>query len=75
MVPVMIFDEIDAGVGGRLGASLADKLHQLGSGRTVLAISHTPQMAARAAFHYHVVKEQGTDYTKVLVSRLGSRPT
>ena len=69
-VPVMVFDEIDAGVGGRLGAVLADKLHHLSAGRSVLAISHTPQMAARAMNHYHVAKKQGQRTTTVAVNRL-----
>ena len=65
--PVMVFDEVDSGVGGRLGAVIGGKLAALGLGRTVLAVTHTPQLAAAAAKHYVVRKDQSDRETRVRV--------
>lgn len=54
--PVIFFDEIDAGVGGRLGDVIGRKLAQLAQTRQVIAITHLPQIAARAARHWRVTK-------------------
>lgn len=69
-VPVMVFDEVDSGVGGRLGAVIGAKLATLGTGRTVLAVTHTPQLAAAARRHYLVRKVQGDRDTRVVVEAL-----
>lgn len=69
-VPVMVFDEVDSGVGGRLGAVIGAKLATLGAGRTVLAVTHTPQLAAMARCHYLVRKDQGERVTRVVVEAL-----
>ncbi len=73
--PLVVFDEVDAGVGGRLGAAIGGKLARLAVGRSVLVVTHTPQVAAAAAAHYVVRKRQGSDRTTVEVDRLadGSR--
>ncbi|HET9490400.1 MAG TPA: DNA repair protein RecN [Methylomirabilota bacterium] len=55
-VPTMIFDEIDAGIGGQMAAVVADKLAVAARGRQVLCVTHLPQIAARAAHHLGVVK-------------------
>jgi DNA repair protein RecN (Recombination protein N) len=55
-VPTMIFDEVDAGIGGRVAAVVADKLAAAATGRQVLCVTHLPQIAARAAHHLGVVK-------------------
>ncbi len=68
--PVLVFDEVDSGVGGRLGAAIGDKLARLAGGRTVLAVTHTPQVAAAAHRHYAVRKLQGDDETMVDVDEL-----
>lgn len=65
---VLVFDEVDSGVGGRLGAAIAGKLAALGKGRTVLAVTHTPQIAAAADRHYVVRKRQGAGSTVVTVT-------
>src|SRR5699024_8187361 len=57
--PVVVFDEVDSGVGGRLGAAIGGKLARLATARSVLAVTHTPQVAAAAAAHYVVRKRQG----------------
>lgn len=66
-LPVMVFDEIDSGVGARLGEVLAEKLCRLARGRSVLAVTHTAQIAARADRHYAVVKQQEETATSVQV--------
>jgi DNA repair protein RecN (Recombination protein N) len=56
-VPVLVFDEIDAGIGGRTAAAVAEKLKKLSAGRQVLCVTHLPQIAARADNHIRVVKD------------------
>ncbi len=57
-VPTLVFDEIDAGIGGRVGQQVGDALRQLADRHQVFAITHLPQLAARA--HHHIVVEKGT---------------
>lgn len=57
-VPTLVFDEIDAGIGGRVGQQVGDALRELASRHQVFAITHLPQLAARA--HHHIVVEKGT---------------
>ncbi len=54
--PVLLFDEIDAGIGGRLGDAVGRKLRELARGRQVIAITHLPQIAAYAGTHLKVTK-------------------
>ncbi|MDA3963094.1 MAG: AAA family ATPase [Planctomycetota bacterium] len=68
--PVLVFDEVDAGVGGRLGAIMGAKLAALAQNRTVLAVTHTPQLAAAADTNYLVRKDQGKDATAVRIVQL-----
>lgn len=70
--PVVVFDEVDAGVGGRLGAAIGGKLARLAAGRSVLAVTHTPQVAAAAAAHVAVRKRQSRDRTAVEVQHLAA---
>ena len=55
-VPTLIFDEIDQGIGGRVGAIVGQKLWQLGRQHQVLCITHLPQLAAYGEQHLHVEK-------------------
>ena len=57
-VPTLVFDEIDAGIGGRVGQQVGDALRALASAHQVFAITHLPQLASRA--HHHIVVEKGT---------------
>lgn len=57
-VPTLVFDEIDAGIGGRVGQQVGDALRALASRHQVFAITHLPQLASRA--HHHIVVEKGT---------------
>jgi len=52
----MIFDEIDRGVGGATADAVGRRLAALAQGGQVLVVTHSPQVAARAAHHWRVVK-------------------
>ena len=56
-VPTLIFDEVDAGIGGAVAASVGRLLQQLGARRQVLCVTHLPQVAAGAHSHYRVTKK------------------
>ncbi|MEI8387909.1 MAG: DNA repair protein RecN [Verrucomicrobiota bacterium] len=56
-VPVLIFDEIDANVGGEIGAKVGAKMKELGRSHQVFCITHLPQVAALAASHFIVAKD------------------
>ncbi len=68
--PVLVFDEVDSGVGGRLGIAIGEKLAALARDRSVLVITHTPQVAALATRHYTVRKIQHDDATEVQVGEV-----
>jgi DNA repair protein RecN (Recombination protein N) len=62
-VSVLVFDEIDANVGGRLGSVIGNKLRALADHHQVLCITHLPQIACYADRHLTVRKETGGDRT------------
>ncbi|MCK5178379.1 MAG: DNA repair protein RecN, partial [Candidatus Omnitrophica bacterium] len=55
-IPVLIFDEIDAQIGGRLGTITGKKLREISGSRQVILITHLPQIASFADIHFKVVK-------------------
>ena len=69
-VPTLIFDEIDAGVGGRLGAVLGRKLAELARKRQVVCVTHLPQLACHAARHWAIRKETIRGRTRTTIERL-----
>ncbi len=71
-VPLLVFDEIDANVGGEIAHAVAGKMRTLGQRHQVLVITHLPQVAAAAAAHYVVTKEFTDERT---YSRLGEVKT
>jgi DNA repair protein RecN (Recombination protein N) len=84
-VPTLVFDEIDQGIGGRVGAIVGEKLWKLGRQHQVLCITHLPQLAAFGEQHFHVAKQiqdgrtitqvrqlQGQDRTMELAQMLGA---
>ncbi|MDO8562647.1 MAG: DNA repair protein RecN, partial [Candidatus Limnocylindria bacterium] len=68
--PVLVFDEVDAGVGGRLGEVLGRKLWSLARHHQVLCVSHLPQVAAYADRHVLVRKEVARGRTHVIAETL-----
>ncbi|MDE2234116.1 MAG: DNA repair protein RecN [Gammaproteobacteria bacterium] len=56
MIPTMIFDEVDAGIGGGVAEIVGRRLRSLGNKRQVLCVTHLPQVASQAHQHYRVVK-------------------
>ena len=55
-VPTLIFDEVDAGIGGAVAEVVGRKLRTLGAERQVLCVTHLPQVAAQAAQQWSVAK-------------------
>ncbi|MEI7962691.1 MAG: DNA repair protein RecN, partial [Verrucomicrobiota bacterium] len=55
-IPLLVFDEIDANVGGEIASKVAGKMKELGRGHQVLCITHLPQVAAAAASQFMVMK-------------------
>ncbi|HEY9089695.1 MAG TPA: DNA repair protein RecN [Anaerolineaceae bacterium] len=66
-VPTLIFDEIDQGIGGRVGSVVGEKLWRLGRQHQVLCVTHLPQLAAFGDLHFRVGKhvEDGRTMTSV----------
>jgi DNA repair protein RecN (Recombination protein N) len=56
LIGLLVFDEIDANVGGEIAHSIGTKMHWLGESRQVVAITHMPQVAAAASRHFYVSK-------------------
>ena len=72
--PTLVFDEIDTGVGGAVADAMGQRLARLSARAQVLAVTHAPQVAARAQNHYRIVKTDVGVGERVAtrVSRLGA---
>ena len=66
--PLLVFDEVDAGIGGHTARAVGEHLRALASGRQVLCITHLPQVASLAERHFRISKTTaaGTASTEVL---------
>jgi DNA repair protein RecN (Recombination protein N) len=69
-IPVLVFDEIDANVGGAMGTAIGSKLDRVGTHHQVLCITHLPQVAVHGATHFAVVKEVAQGRTRTSMNRL-----
>lgn len=69
-IPTLIFDEVDAGVGGGIAEIVGRKLRLLGRDRQVLCVTHLPQVASQAHQHFRVVKQSLVDDTRTAVVAL-----
>jgi DNA repair protein RecN (Recombination protein N) len=70
--PTLIFDEIDQGIGGRVGTTVGEKLWHLARSHQVLCITHLPQLAVFGDSHYRVAKEWHMERTRTQVNRLAA---
>lgn len=68
--PVLVFDEVDSGIGGAVAEIVGRKLRQLGQRRQVLCVTHLPQVAACAHQHYRVSKMKTETSTESQVEAL-----
>ncbi|MBI4861232.1 MAG: DNA repair protein RecN [Candidatus Riflebacteria bacterium] len=69
-VPIMVFDEVDAGIDGRTAVKVAEKLAQLSARCQSLVITHSPQIASAATSHFAVKKQVSGGRTQTSVLRL-----
>jgi len=69
-VPVLVFDEVDANVGGEIGRVVGEKMAAIGRGHQVLCVTHLPQVAAQAANHFVVTKDQSRDRAVVSITAI-----
>jgi len=67
-VPTIVFDEVDSGIGGAVAAAVGERLARLAADLQVLVVTHSPQVAARGAHHWHVAK--GSDGANSTVTRI-----
>jgi DNA repair protein RecN (Recombination protein N) len=67
-IPLLVFDEIDANVGGEIANAVGDKLAQVGLTHQVIAITHLPQVAVCGGAHYAVAKrvQDGRTFTQIV---------
>lgn len=71
-VPTLVFDEIDAGVGGATALALADVLSELAESHQVIVVTHLAQVAAKAQRHYVASKLEVEGVAQTLISEVGS---
>ena len=69
--PLLVFDEVDANVGGEVGRAVGAELARLAKKHQVLCVTHLPQVASLAHNHYVVTKSQDKDSTAVNIASLG----
>ena len=69
-IPILVFDEVDAGIGGRVGSVLGEKLWGLSKSHQVLCVTHLPQIACYADHHAKVTKLASNDRTVTSVEVL-----
>ncbi len=71
--PTLIFDEIDANVGGKTATVIGEQLKELGKHRQVICITHFPQVAAKADHHFSVQKHQADGRTITTIQPLAQK--
>ncbi len=69
-VPVLVFDEVDANVGGEIGKVVGEKMAEIARNHQVLCVTHLPQVAAQADSHLVVAKDQSKDRAVVSISAI-----
>ncbi len=71
-VPVLVFDEVDANVGGEIGKMVGQRLKGIGANHQVICITHLPQVAALGDNHFVVEKDQSGGRATVCIEKLGA---
>ena len=66
----LVFDEVDAGIGGQTARAVGDQLRDLASGRQVLCITHLPQIASLATRHFSLAKDASVNPARTTVAQL-----
>jgi DNA repair protein RecN (Recombination protein N) len=66
-VPVLVFDEVDANVGGEIGSVVGERMATIAQRHQVLCVTHLPQVAAQASSHFVVLKDQSGDRAVVTI--------
>lgn len=69
-VPTFVFDEVDAGVGGRVAEIVGNRLRALASMHQVLCVTHLPQVASQGEHHYRITKQTDGTTSRTLVEPL-----
>jgi len=69
-VPVLIFDEIDAGIGADTAEEVAEELRRLAGYHLVISVTHLPQIAGRADLHLSVRKSKSEGSTAAVIEKL-----
>jgi DNA repair protein RecN (Recombination protein N) len=69
-IPVLIFDEADVGISGRIAQTVAEKMDEVSKYHQVICVTHLPQIAAMADAHFRVKKEFSNNRTMTLVQQL-----
>ena len=69
-IPTLIFDEIDEGIGGKVGDMIGGKLSEISKKRQTICITHLPQIASRADSHYLIEKKFEIDDTEIIVKKI-----
>ena len=71
MIPVLVFDEVDTGISGRIAQKVGAALKSLSKFHQIVAITHLPQIAAFSDIHFSVVKIEKDGATSTHINRLG----
>jgi DNA repair protein RecN (Recombination protein N) len=69
----LVFDEVDAGVGGQTARAVGEQLRALGEGRQVVCITHLPQIASLAERHFSIAKDTSVEPALATVTELAER--
>ncbi|MCD8029052.1 MAG: hypothetical protein LUF02_10470 [Erysipelotrichaceae bacterium] len=69
-IDTIIFDEVDSGVSGKIATSIGEKMHELSNQKQVICITHLPQVASLADYHYCIEKTSDESETISSVKRL-----
>jgi DNA repair protein RecN (Recombination protein N) len=69
----LVFDEVDAGIGGQTARAVGEQLRALAAGRQVLCITHLPQIASLGARHFSIAKDTSVEPARTTVTELRDR--